>query len=698
MKTKFIGISLVILCCCGLTGADKTTLLPDSQLNSIVEEASGSLAKDSVIALAEMHRVQGSPGFHEAALYIAKKAQEYGLEKVQIETFPVDGKTTYNSFRSYFGWEAESGVLTEPSSRQEVIADYSKLRVALADYSNDSDVTADLMDVGLGTSEKDYAGKDVKGKIVLAGGNVAEVYKEAVELRKASGVLSYQPNQTTGWSGDYQDNVRWGHLSPYKKDNTFAFMISLRQARNYQKRLAAGEKIQLHAMVKARMMSAQFEVVTGVIPGTDPNAGEIVFSCHLCHQKPGANDNASGAATILEDARLLVTLIRQGKLPRPKRTIRFIWPPEIAGTACYFARHPDEVRAMRAAIHMDMVGGSQQITKAIFHLTHTPVSLPSYVNDVAAVFAEYVMNGSRRAAMEGDFSDAMLSPDGTKEMLVADFYHFTMGSDHDVYQEGSFRIPTIYLNDWPDVFIHTNNDTPANIDATKLQRVAVIGAASGYFLASAGPAESIILAGEVLTRGQRRQAEALGQALAVSADCESNESCSEMEEAENRIQQAGSQERETLLSIQQLAPKHEPLKTLLGEMQKQVDSRKKDASAILHTRYPNSSTSTGNDEDSALQKLLPKRNPAVIGGLSVYYYDYFEDHLPQENLEVLKKLGALPQGEIIRYEALNLIDGRKNIFEIKQILNAAYGNFPEDLLLDYMKLLEKAGVISITQQ
>jgi hypothetical protein len=100
MKTKFIGISLVILCCCGLTGADKTTLLPDSQLNSIVEEASGSLAKDSVIALAEMHRVQGSPGFHEAALYIAKKAQEYGLEKVQIETFPVDGKTTYNSFRS----------------------------------------------------------------------------------------------------------------------------------------------------------------------------------------------------------------------------------------------------------------------------------------------------------------------------------------------------------------------------------------------------------------------------------------------------------------------------------------------------------------------------------------------------------------------------------------------------------------------
>jgi hypothetical protein len=64
-----------------------------------------------------------------------------------------------------------------------------------------------------------------------------------------------------------------------------------------------------------------------------------------------------------------------------------------------------------------------------------------------------------------------------------------MGSDHDGHEEGSFRVPTIYMNDWPDVFIHTNQDTPDNMDATKLQRVAVIGAASGYFLASAGLAE-----------------------------------------------------------------------------------------------------------------------------------------------------------------------------------------------------------------
>jgi len=37
------------------------------------------------------------------------------------------------------------------------------------------------------------------------------------------------------------------------------------------------------------------------------------------------------------------------------------------------------------------------------------------------------------------------------------------------------------LNDWPDRYIHTNFDTAANIDPTKLKRAAFIGAASGYF-------------------------------------------------------------------------------------------------------------------------------------------------------------------------------------------------------------------------
>jgi len=147
--------------------APKTTLLSDDRLAAIVAEASGSLAKDTVVALCEHHRVQATSGFHEAAEYVAARARAYGLEEVKIETFPADGASVYGTFKAYLGWEADSAVLDEVAPRAERVADYAKMRVALADYSNDADVTADLVDVGQGTADADYAGKDVRGKIAL---------------------------------------------------------------------------------------------------------------------------------------------------------------------------------------------------------------------------------------------------------------------------------------------------------------------------------------------------------------------------------------------------------------------------------------------------------------------------------------------------------------------------------------------------
>ncbi|MGH9937784.1 MAG: hypothetical protein ACREAM_16175, partial [Blastocatellia bacterium] len=331
---------------------------------------------------------------------------------------------------------------------------------------------------------------------------------------------------------------------------------------------------------------------------------------------------------------------------------------------CYFSRYPEIVKRTRAAIHKDMVGGSHQITKAIFHLTQTPASLPSYVNDVAAVFGEYVIESSRRAAMSGDFSDAMFSPDGSKEMLVADFHPFTMGSDHDVYQEGSFRIPTIYLNDWPDVFIHTNNDAPDNLDATKLRRVAVIGAGAGYFLASAGAGEARMLAGEVFSRGGGRQSQALRRALALVQATSAS-----FDEAKNIIAQAAQQERAALASIATLAD--DPgLRALLKHLTKGAGSRETEALAMLRAFNPASKSLAKPDSFSV---IIPKRNPNVIGNLGVYYYNYLDDHLNDESPGDFARLGELPNGEALMYETLNLVDGQRTVREIRNVLSAAYG-------------------------
>src|SRR5262249_53235047 len=84
-----------------------------------------------------------------------------------------------------------------------------------------------------------------------------------------------------------------------------------------------------------------------------------------------------------------------------------------------------------------------------------------------------------------------------------------MGSDHDVYQDSSFHIPAIYMNDWPDRYIHTNFDSAANIDPTKLKRAAFIGAASGYFLANVTGKDQEAVSRQGLASLLRRHAAAL---------------------------------------------------------------------------------------------------------------------------------------------------------------------------------------------
>ena len=165
--------------------------------------------------------------------------------------------------------------------------------------------------------------------------------------------------------------------------------------------------------------------MSGVIPGTDPASGEIVYSCHLDHERPGANDNGSGCVTILESARMLARLIGSGALPRPKRTLRFVWGPEVEGTMAYLSRHPEIRSRLRANVHMDMVGGDPFKNKSMLHVTGTPWSLPSFVTDVGAALADVIRSGAARYAGSGDAPEAAVIENragepGTRNQFLAD--------------------------------------------------------------------------------------------------------------------------------------------------------------------------------------------------------------------------------------------------------------------------------------
>src|ERR1700704_2645719 len=338
------------------------------QWTELRDESSGAASYENLRYLAGLHRVPATPEFDQAAQFILQRAREYGLADAHSEQFPIDGARHYGLMRSYLAWTVEEARLWEIRPQHTLLGDWKTDPIHLADYSHSADVETELVDVGNGASEADYSSKDVRGKIVLADGVLARVQELAVAQHGVVGIVSDMPNQTTAWSGLDTTVVRWGHLDA-RQPSGFAFMASRQTARALRSRLRTGEHVILNAHVKATVSPGHWTVVTATIPGTDSAAGEIVYSCHLDHERPGANDNGSGCVTILESARVLAHLIDSGRLPRPKRTLRFVWGPEVEGTMAFLATHPEIKQRLRANTHMDMVGGDPFKNKSVFHVT-----------------------------------------------------------------------------------------------------------------------------------------------------------------------------------------------------------------------------------------------------------------------------------------------------------------------------------------
>ncbi len=635
---------------------------PDETPAAIHAAVDGNAALETVRELGRFHRVHGSPGFAAAAEHVKKKLLAAGLADAAIERFPSDGKTRYAHFRSYYGWNPVSATLEEVSPKARLIESFPDLPVALADYSQDADATAELVDVGRGEDAKDYDGKTIKGKIVLADGPLPLVHRLACEERGAAGFLSDFPNQTTAWSGDDRDLVRWGHLSPYQTANRFAFMLSKRQAEELRARLKRGERITLRARVAAKMVPATFDVVVATIHGTDPAAGETVLTAHLCHESAGANDNASGSAAILEIARALQSAINSKALSPPRRTIRFLWLPEIAGSQVYLIRHPQVVRRLVAGIHMDMVGGLLATTKGTFHLSTTAATLPHAVNDIAGVwFDEVVRDSSRYAERGGDPYAGLVWLPGSREPFLGDVRGLEMGSDHEVFEEATFGVPMVYFHDWPDVTMHTNKDQRENLDSTKLGRVAYLGAGIAWTLAALPDAEAPRLLSLAAANAEKRIAAAKARAVGAAADGP----LFEREAIEEGI--------ETLRSAAALFPS-----VAAGARDAQQRFAK-----MRSARAPAGSRDA----------RVPIRSAEVRGPLGVYYYDHLEETLgPGANRKIA--LSEREHGEVLSYEALNLVDGKRTVSDIRDILTGRYEPVSVREIAEYLELLGRAKVIT----
>ena len=222
MKKLMLSTALVFIGCLHGAGvsAQDSTFVDEETFRLLNNDLSGDIAKDNLKVVTRYHRPGGSQGFHNAAQFIVEKAQEYGLEGIGL----------IRQESNQPAWSPGHSELWMVEPEEIKLADNWEVATALADHSRPADVTAELVDVGDGTTDADYEGKEVEGKLVLASGVTPLVMAEAVWKRGALGVIS-------SWSSrvhpiiEGADRVSIGLMEGFgggEQEPTFAFMISPR--------------------------------------------------------------------------------------------------------------------------------------------------------------------------------------------------------------------------------------------------------------------------------------------------------------------------------------------------------------------------------------------------------------------------------------------------------------------------------------
>lgn len=647
-------------------------------------EVSGSRAKRFVENICQFHRIQASPGFRAAAEYVLAELKRLGVRNCKIESFPSNGRRKYFTWHSPVGWEGKRGRLQMIEPEKRVLASFPDVPCALAAHSNSVYLCAELTDVGTGTSPESYEGQEVKGKIVLCGARTADVVREAVIRRGAVGLVSYIPDRE-----HEPDIVPYNALWPIGgeiKKCGFGFSISRRTADYLKNLLAQGKKVVLKADVEAKSFPSKLDVVTAEIPGQSKKG--ILFVAHLCHPRPGANDNASGSSLLIELARATSALTEARKI-RLKRSIRFMWLPEMYGTLAYLSRHREFRRETLCAINLDMVGENQTRCNSKVRIIQTPWSCPSNLADLLShAFGQVA-------------SDAgAVAPDGTKNLFHFETLPYSGGSDHYILCESSFRVPACMVGNWPDTFYHTDSDSPDKVDATALQKVGVASLFSGLFLATIDTAGLERLLSVCEQYAQKRISDT-ASALTLSLQNEKSAQAVHRKyyQARNAIRVLVEREILSLLDAIKFIPGKSGassvvLKRLSDSLSRRLQAEEEKLEAVYKRVCGRLGIKTvKNVALSAAEKKARRMCPRRLFSGPLDVVKSMRPFPDKEKFwrETLKKDENYGQR---LYETLNYIDGRRSLLQIIRLVDAQFPTCDAEIALRLADDLKELGLLA----
>ncbi len=339
-------------------------------------------------------RLPGSPGYHKAAEFMASEFKKLGL-------LPV-GDSSYFQFTNVEYTEISDQFYFMLLHAGKPIATYKQGEDYIFRTNTGSGhARADVVFCGYGISEPalgydDYADVDVKNKIVLVfkqnpgwkknnkeWGEMLTRYKAQTASKHGALAILYVsvPNNWDGGvpigsimdgDGFYEQNIPQLHIS-YKvaddllKETKSDLKILKSKIDSLQNPVSFSTETSVELSVNSKYIkNKRSENVIGFLEGKSKKDEYFVIGAHLDHVGrqgdlyfPGANDNASGSAAVLEVARAFVSGTK------PERSIYFVLftseEQGLLGAKKFVENPPSSLEKCQAFINMDCIAYGDSI-------------------------------------------------------------------------------------------------------------------------------------------------------------------------------------------------------------------------------------------------------------------------------------------------------------------------------------------------
>jgi len=674
------------------------TLLPAKITDEFIGEASGERAMNHIIEMAAyIHDRPASEysGYFFETQYILDRMKEYGLEGAIVNKYP--GGTT---------WDGIKGSLWEVSPGKSKIADYGDLPAVLAQGSMNTDITAELVWVGEGRQEDiDKAG--VSGKIVVTSGSISMVHSLAV-AKGALGVISYDSPRPQQGTMQVPLSIPISGIGSRRgggdANTKFGFFLPPREGIILHDRLLGGEKIKVHAVVQVQNLEYDLEVPSCFIKGTDPNAGEVVFSAHLFegYVKMGANDDLSGCAAILEIARMLNTMINEGRIERPKRTIRFMWAPEFSGTGPWVNQNMEIMKKTLCNINLDMVGLWLLKSQSFLCMHRTTYGNPHYINDVMENYYNFVGLGNRAGLAvsgRGGFVKRIVAPTGSDDPFYYAIDDHTGASDHEVFNDWGVQVPGIMMITWPDLYYHTSQDIADKCDPTELKRVCFIGAAAAYTIANADESIASKIAVEVTANAAGRIGKQVERAIDEIGTAKQEDFEKIYKRTKGFIEAAVINEKGTLVTTSELVANAASFNPYITKLTASIDAIGKASLSAFDSYAELKAKPLGlagisfkpTELETKAKTIVPKMTALV----TEKGYRGYSEVITKLDPKVRETYPVKGRG-MDTQEVGRLCNGKNSALDIKKLLETQVrGEIDLQDVINYIYILKEAGLVTL---